>query len=188
MTKEGDVRRLRALDFRPSPLNTALMRPRFSLRWLLIFTAAVAVACYWWIARPTITANRFAAAVEQGEFAAAESMASDSETQTLFKTMFSTLEQLKKLAPTNAANSDATLAEKFAPMIQVKLAPRSWNDLLYSERRLVLTAHGDNDILSLVMGFRPPGPFAMPFIARRGAIDFSNNLSAPWITQLLDKK
>jgi hypothetical protein len=37
------------------------MRPRFSLRWLLIFTALAAVFCYSWIARPTILAKRYAA-------------------------------------------------------------------------------------------------------------------------------
>ena len=159
------------------------MHPRFSIRTLLILTALVAAVCYWWIARPTIVANRFAAAVEGGEFVAAESMAAESETLSLFKTMFSTLEHLKQLASSRPANSDPS----FAPTIRVKLAPRSWNDLLRSERRLVLDAHGDNGILAVVMG-RQPGPLAVPFVARRGAIHFSNNLSAPWVAPLIDKK
>jgi hypothetical protein len=43
------------------------MRPRFSLRTLLVLTALVAAGCYWWIARPTAVAERFIAAIKNGQ-------------------------------------------------------------------------------------------------------------------------
>jgi hypothetical protein len=52
------------------------MRFRFSLRTLLILTALAAAACYGWIARPAILARQFVAAIEQGDFAAADRMIS----------------------------------------------------------------------------------------------------------------
>jgi hypothetical protein len=39
---------------------------RFSIRTLLTLTALVAAGCYWWIARPTIVAERFVAAINSG--------------------------------------------------------------------------------------------------------------------------
>jgi hypothetical protein len=53
------------------------MRPRFSLRWLLLLTALVAAVCYWWIARPTNVANRFAAAIDSADYAAAQGMVAE---------------------------------------------------------------------------------------------------------------
>lgn len=43
------------------------MRPRFTTRTLLVLTALAAAGCYGWIARPTIVAQRFVAAVNRGE-------------------------------------------------------------------------------------------------------------------------
>lgn len=51
------------------------MRPRFTLRTLLILTALAAAACYWFVARPTIVANRFVAAVNRGDYPAAQALA-----------------------------------------------------------------------------------------------------------------
>jgi hypothetical protein len=47
--------------------------PRFSLRGLLLLTACLAIFCYW-RDRPRQVAKRFAAAVEAGDFQAAEAM------------------------------------------------------------------------------------------------------------------
>ncbi len=45
------------------------MRPRFSLRWLLIAFTLVAVALYVFFVHPTVRANRFAGAINGGDFA-----------------------------------------------------------------------------------------------------------------------
>jgi hypothetical protein len=50
------------------------MRFRFSIRSLLLLFALVAAFCYWWIARPSLFVHRFDAAVERGDFAAADAM------------------------------------------------------------------------------------------------------------------
>ena len=44
------------------------MRPRFSLRWLLIAFTLVAVALYVFFVHPTVRANRFVGAINGGEF------------------------------------------------------------------------------------------------------------------------
>ena len=49
------------------------MRPRFSIRTLLILTGVVATAC-WWIVRPSIVAQRFVAAIDQNNFASIDAM------------------------------------------------------------------------------------------------------------------
>jgi hypothetical protein len=50
------------------------MRPRFRLRMLLILTAVAAAVCYWWVARPTIVANRFIAAYNASDSATIDQM------------------------------------------------------------------------------------------------------------------
>jgi hypothetical protein len=52
------------------------MRPRFSLRTLLILTALAATAC-WWVTPPTVVANRFLRAMQARDFAAADQFFSD---------------------------------------------------------------------------------------------------------------
>lgn len=44
-----------------------MMRPRFSLRWLLIAFAVLAIAIYFFV-RPTLTAHRFIATVQNRNF------------------------------------------------------------------------------------------------------------------------
>jgi hypothetical protein len=109
------------------------MRPRFSLRRLLLFTALVAAACYWWIARPTNTAKRFVAAVNCGDFAAA---------QTLF-------------------GPGPMFHEKWANYmgreirLESYLAPRSWHDLVHGRRRIDLQyAAGSSVVLPNIPLYR----------------------------------
>src|SRR6478735_5443629 len=45
-----------------------MMRPRFSLRWLLIVFTLIAVALYVFFVHPTVAANRFVVAVNRGDF------------------------------------------------------------------------------------------------------------------------
>jgi hypothetical protein len=57
------------------------MKPRFTIRVLLILTACLAAFCYW-RDRPRQIANQFVAAIESGDYKLAESM---------FKTHYSAL-------------------------------------------------------------------------------------------------
>jgi hypothetical protein len=91
------------------------MRPRFSLRWLLIVTALIAATCYWWIARPTIVAERFVRAFKDDDLAAIDSVWND---QASGGTPFSQFREFGAL--------------------QIELAPRSAADLWRGERRLTL--------------------------------------------------
>jgi hypothetical protein len=52
------------------------MRLRFSIRTLLILTALAAAACYWWVARPSVTAREFARNVDAEDYRAAGAMVS----------------------------------------------------------------------------------------------------------------
>jgi hypothetical protein len=56
------------------------MRPRFSLRTLLILTALAAAACYWFVA-PTLTARQFIAAMNRDDFGKALAMCSGEKKQ-----------------------------------------------------------------------------------------------------------
>jgi hypothetical protein len=71
------------------------IRTRFSLRMLLLKTAAAALACYWGIVRPTVTASKFARAVEAGDYLRAESLFCDSNCGVLS-------DKLKRLGKANA--------------------------------------------------------------------------------------
>ena len=110
------------------------LRPRFSLRTLLVLTVILAAACYWWIARPTMIANRFIAAIDQGHdytaadawFAAGESTLSDKIGDFSFSFFKMGIQiDLGKLKLTAAA------------------LPRTWADLKRGQRRVQLTATGD---------------------------------------------
>ena len=48
------------------------MRPRFSLRTLLIFTAFFAGFCYFWIVMPSVTAKHFVDAINAEDYVAAD--------------------------------------------------------------------------------------------------------------------
>jgi hypothetical protein len=50
------------------------MRPRFSLRFVLLLAACVSLVCYWLFVHPTVIADRFARAIESKDYNLAESM------------------------------------------------------------------------------------------------------------------
>jgi hypothetical protein len=50
------------------------MRPRFSLRTLLVFTTALAVFCYYWVIRPTQTAKQFVRAANSEDYRTADKL------------------------------------------------------------------------------------------------------------------
>jgi hypothetical protein len=98
------------------------MRPRFSIRTLLILTALAAASCYWWIARPTIVAERFVAALALDDQTTLESLWIDAEIE------------------------DFRLAYLYGPIgknsLELTLAPRTWQDIWRGQRSIELVGKG----------------------------------------------
>ncbi len=61
------------------------MRPRFSLRTLLILTTALALFCYYWVIMPTRTAKQFVHAINSEDYATADKLTWHSSDLTLSK-------------------------------------------------------------------------------------------------------
>jgi hypothetical protein len=61
------------------------MRPRFSLRTLLILTTALALCCYYWVIMPTRTAKQFVRAINSEDYTTADKLASHTSDLTLSK-------------------------------------------------------------------------------------------------------
>ena len=61
------------------------MRPRFSLRTLLIITTLIALCCYYWVIRPTQTAKQFVRAVNSEDYATADKLTWHTSDLTLSK-------------------------------------------------------------------------------------------------------
>ncbi|HEX3601894.1 MAG TPA: hypothetical protein VHU84_17205 [Lacipirellulaceae bacterium] len=61
------------------------MRPRFSLRTLLVLTTLLALFCYFWVIMPTQTAQQFVHAVNAEDYAIADRLASHDSDFTLSK-------------------------------------------------------------------------------------------------------
>jgi hypothetical protein len=87
------------------------MRPRFSLRWLLIGLAVFAIALYVLIVHPSVAANRLVSAVNNGDY--------------------SGLEALGMLKELKTYNKDFTFENV---TVRAELKPRTWRDL-YKFRR-----------------------------------------------------
>jgi hypothetical protein len=85
------------------------MRPRFSLRWLLILTALTAFACYGWFVRPTVLANQFVTAIDRRDIDSIDSMWRGAEID------------LSRVEHLNAGNS--------AWRIRARPVPRTWGDI-----------------------------------------------------------
>jgi hypothetical protein len=87
---------------------------RFSLKTLLVLTAFVAAGCYWWIARPTMVAKRFVAAINRDDRAAARAM----------------------VARTESKASIWPRANRLPPVFEARLEALTWQDLWRGERRI----------------------------------------------------
>lgn len=101
------------------------MRPRFSLRVILVVVAVVAGALYVGCVRPTMIAQRFVAAVMRRDYAAASRLAGDKRWQAV-------------VHPNNGIRPDWVYAE---------LVPREWADWWRCERHIILrvSQHSDHD-------------------------------------------
>lgn len=96
------------------------MRPRFCLRTLLILTALLAAACYWWVARPTVVAQQFIVAIDRDDFHALQSNWVDADDKTYF------------------ARYASARQAGLQPRAKCAFFPRTWADLRRGERRLQL--------------------------------------------------
>jgi hypothetical protein len=87
------------------------MRPRFSIRTLLVLTALVAGSCYWWIEGPSATAREFARHVAAKDYRAASFM-------------FASMSNIRII---------------WGDHIQrVEIHDRDWSDFLHRRRRISL--------------------------------------------------
>jgi hypothetical protein len=138
------------------------MRPRFRLRTLLFLTALVAAGCYWWIARPTIVAQRFAAAVNDGDFDSAAAMCDDvGKWRRLVKSMwYHPYLSSAFLWPNHLAERPRESMVRQ----EVELLPRTWADLRQGQRRVLQqTVWSGPDLIPI--GSNDP-PAAARFVLR----------------------
>jgi len=104
---------------RPDP-----MRPKFSLRLMLILIALVSVALYVFIVRPSAFANRFVAAIGEQDFDTAQRL------------LMNEREWRRVVNPDVSGMPDRIYAE---------LMPREWQDVLRAQRRIVLRLSRHNN-------------------------------------------
>jgi hypothetical protein len=90
-------------------------RIHFSLRALLIVVTLTTIAAYWFVARPTILANRFATAVATGDFDSAKSLLN------------------KDFWPIDNLTDKTTSIDR----VHAEVLPRDLLDLLAARRRIV---------------------------------------------------
>ena len=96
------------------------MRPRFSLRVILIATATVSILLYLFVVRPTILANRFVMAANAQDMDAVDAFLADKNWRE---------EEYNSLTRDAAARTDHIYATLF---------PRDWSDWFGCRRRIVL--------------------------------------------------
>lgn len=94
------------------------MRPRFSLKWLLIAFTTLGGAFYAAFVRPTVVASRFVNAIDDGDYSALETAAIFGDHD---------LKNAQELGTDHFTGSRMT-------SIRTRLVPRSWMDLLACRR------------------------------------------------------
>jgi hypothetical protein len=143
------------------------IRPRFSLRTLLILTALAAVGCYWWIAPPTYVAERFAKAVNDKDYATAKSMVAVSQRQ------FSDLWFAVLAAYQQEVADD--------PTVEVAMMRRTMQDIYHRERRIEVRFF--HNATSPGRRGAGPAPTVVSLVVHDDTIEFQSANSAPnmWI-------
>jgi hypothetical protein len=109
-----------------------MMRPRFSVRVLLVVVSVLAFVCYLLLVRPSVLADQFVAAVNQRDFMAANSLL---------------------LHRSSRLNEKFTEFETVAPdskriaFIYAEVLPREWRDIRSCQRRLIFRVgiHDDSN-------------------------------------------
>lgn len=98
---------------------------RFSLRWLLVASALIPAGLYW-LALPTLYAQRYAAAINRGDWAAADKLCID---------------------PRESFPGDWPQHKTFQP--RASLRPATWQDVRSGQRQLMVGInYGDGDGLA----------------------------------------
>ena len=133
------------------------MRPRFSIRTLLVLTALAAAACYWWISAPTQVALRFKQAVESADYRSANAMF---------------LEANKSVRDMFTRDPDTTSAVPAAGLT-VRVLPRSWTDLVRRERRLAVSGSTGEESFRGSESRQPFGYALMLVATPSGIIDLN---------------
>jgi hypothetical protein len=104
---------------------------------LLNFTALVAAGCYWWIARPTIVAERFVASINRRDEETARSMCVE---EWWLGVLLGFSNQIQA-APTTFLSNKVAATDAWAadPMpADAALLPREWHDVWRGQRRVIL--------------------------------------------------
>jgi hypothetical protein len=122
------------------------MRPRFTIRTLLILTAIVAVGC-WWFVRPTMLAGQFMRVFESEDYAAADRLIGNPK-----RAVQSKFDDFHQLGRFNSAHC--------------ALVPPKWVDLLCGRRIIRLSVcYVDT------RPFAPAGDEVEPASTRRHTVD-----------------
>ena len=100
-------------------MRSGRMRPRFTIRWLLVLIAAVATLCYVLFVRPTVMAYRFVEAIEQRDYAAARGLLLDNWPPGV----------------TPPLNDSETINYAY---VYAEVLPQDWSDIWALRRRLIL--------------------------------------------------
>jgi hypothetical protein len=94
------------------------VRPRFSLRLLLVVFALLALALYLCVVRPTALAEQFVAAVSDRDYTTAQQLLGDKRDWSV---------------------AGKSLQGRVPKAMYVRLLPREWGDVYRCRRRVVLT-------------------------------------------------
>jgi hypothetical protein len=105
------------------------MRPRFSLRWLLVSFTVLAVIFYLLFVRPTQVAQSFVDRVNAGNY-------------------WELFSELQRQPRTSANNESGGLWGK---SLFASVSPRSWSDIFQCRRRFSLRFEYSNDVISRVI-------------------------------------
>jgi hypothetical protein len=140
------------------------MRPRFSIRKLLVLTGLLAAACYWWVARPTIVAEQFVSAVNSNDQVAAKAMYIDARQ---FDHWIWNMRQPTYPRPTLSIEESAT--PQPLRRVEAVLKSRTWHDLWRGQRRIVLrsvlTEEDNKWLSSQSSGAMPFPPLSYELVA-----------------------
>jgi hypothetical protein len=108
------------------------MRPRFSVRWLLLAFAVLAAVCYLLFERPTVIAERFVAAVHQRDYATAQALLQRPH-------LWSGGESFALYVPRSREKSARTV------LMYAEVLPREWSDIWRFQRRVIFRAALQDD-------------------------------------------
>jgi hypothetical protein len=108
------------------------MRPRFSIRVLLVVFAVLATVCYVLFARPTVIAERFVTAVMGRDYRAAQSLIQYRDVRSL-EVVFGVNNSLGRRSTTRIV------------LIYAEVLPREWTDLWSFQRRVIFRVALEDD-------------------------------------------